>query len=73
MIDSEDVCRKWREGIDRNQNTAKFGKADMKDGLWRDAQGNKAIGSTEEPSNKVSGWVTGAKGMLKKMQDKGGF
>ena len=73
MIDSEDVCRKWREGIDRNQNTAKFGKADMKDGIWRDAQGNKAIGSTEEPSNKVSGWVTGAKGMLKKMQDKGGF
>ncbi|GAM86914.1 hypothetical protein ANO11243_049350 [Dothideomycetidae sp. 11243] len=73
MIDSEEVCRKWREGIERNQNTAKFGKADMRDGVWRDANGNKAEGSTEEPSSKAAGWVTGVKGMVKKMQDKGGF
>lgn len=73
MIDSEEICRKWREGIDRNQNTHKFGKADMKDGIWRDADGNKAEGTTEEPSNKAAGWVTGVKGMVKKMHDKGGF
>lgn len=73
MIDDEEMCRKWREGIERNQNTAKYGKADMEDGVWRDAQGNQGDGMTQEPSSKPAGWVTGVKGMVKKMQAKGGF
>lgn len=73
VIDSEEICRKWREGIERNQNTAKYGKADMQDGIWRDSQGNEADGMTKEPSNRPAGWVTGVKGMMKKMHDKGGF
>jgi len=40
MIDSEEVCRKWREGIERNQNTARFGRA-AEDGVWRDKHGNE--------------------------------
>lgn len=40
MIDSEEVCRKWREGIERNQNTARFGRA-AEDGVWRDEHGNE--------------------------------
>lgn len=72
MIDSEEVCRKWREGIERNQNTAKFGKAGIDDGVWRDQDGNEVEGSMGRPS-KGMGWVKGTMGMVKKMQDKGGF
>ena len=70
MIDSEEVCRKWREGIERNQNTAKFGKAGETDGVWRDENGKEAEGSMGKPSMP---WVKGVAGMMKKMQDKGGF
>lgn len=73
MIDDAETCRKWREGIERNQNTARYGKADMQDGIWRDAQGREGDGMTPEPSSKAMGWVTGAKGMMKKLHDKGGF
>lgn len=34
MIDSADVCRAWREGIERNQNTGKYGKASSVDGEY---------------------------------------
>lgn len=27
------------QGIERNQNTAKYGKANMADGIWRDHEG----------------------------------
>jgi phosphatidylserine/phosphatidylglycerophosphate/cardiolipin synthase-like enzyme len=71
MIDNEEICRKWREGIERNQNTAKFGKAG-KDGVWRDANGNVGAGSTGTPSAPV-GWFKGVIGMYKKAQAKGGL
>ena len=71
LIDSAEVCRKWREGIERNQNTWKFGQAGA-DGLWRDKDGKEAEGSMGRPG-KVAGWVKGAIGMAKKAQDKGGF
>ncbi len=73
LIDSEEVCRKWREGIERNQNTAMFGKASNEDGVWRDSKGQEAAGMTQEPSSKLNGYVIGVKGMVKKMHDKGGF
>ena len=72
MIDSEQICRKWREGIERNQNTKKFGKAGIDDGVWRDQEGKEAEGSMGRPSKPV-GWVKGAMGMVKKAQEKGGF
>ncbi len=72
LIDSGEVCRKWREGIERNQNTARFGRAGVDDGVWRDAQGKEAEGSMGRPG-KVEGWFKGAVGMMKKMLDKGGF
>lgn len=71
MVDSAEVCRKWREGIERNQNTWKFGKAGD-DGIWRDKNGNEAEGSMGRPG-KVTGWFKGAFGMVKKAQEKGGF
>jgi phosphatidylserine/phosphatidylglycerophosphate/cardiolipin synthase-like enzyme len=71
MLDSEEVCRKWREGIERNQNTRQFGGA-AKDGIWRDKDGNPGEGYMGDPG-KVEGLFKGVGGMLKKMKDKGGF
>ena len=70
LVDSKEVCRKWREGIERNQSTARFGIAGKKDGIWRDAQGKEAPGATGNPSM-VMGWVKGAMGMVKKAKDSG--
>ena len=72
MIDSEATCRKWREGIERNQNTAKYGKGSQEDGVWRDGEGKEAEGATKKSAPPVS-WVKGAMGMAKKLQEKGGF
>src|SRR6185369_5140070 len=43
MIDSQEVCEKWREAIERNQNTKAFGLV-AKDGIWRDEDGNPGKG-----------------------------
>jgi phosphatidylserine/phosphatidylglycerophosphate/cardiolipin synthase-like enzyme len=72
MIDSEETCRKWREGIERNQNTGKFGKGSQEDGIWRDENGQEAEGATGK-SNAPMSWVKGTIGMAKKLQEKGGF
>jgi phosphatidylserine/phosphatidylglycerophosphate/cardiolipin synthase-like enzyme len=71
MLDSEEICRKWREGIERNQNTSRFGVA-AEDGIWRDKDGNPGEGYMGNPG-KVEGLFKGVGGMLKKMKDKGGF
>ena len=71
LIDSAEVCAKWREAIERNQNTAKFGMA-SEDGVWRDKDGKEAEGSMGRPSAPVS-WVKGVVGMAKKAQEKGGL
>ncbi|CAM6096348.1 unnamed protein product [Calypogeia fissa] len=71
MLDSEEICRKWREGIERNQNTKRFGVA-ADDGIWRDKDGNPGEGYMGNPG-KVEALVKGVGGMLKKMKDKGGF
>ncbi len=72
MIDSEEICRRWKEGIDRNQNTARYGKAGVDDGMWRNKEGKEAEGSMGRPG-KVVGWFKGAMGMVKKAQEKGTF
>ena len=69
MVDSEEVCRKWREGIERNQNTALYGRAGQ-DGLWRDEHGREAEGATGMPST-LGGYVKGAIGMFKKARESG--
>jgi phosphatidylserine/phosphatidylglycerophosphate/cardiolipin synthase-like enzyme len=72
MIESAATCRKWREGIERNQNTRRFGKGSQEDGAWRDEDGHEATGATKVSAPPIS-WVKGAMGMAKKLQDKGGF
>lgn len=44
MIDSPILCRTWREGIERNQNTKQYGRA-RDDGCWYDKEGKLAEGS----------------------------
>jgi hypothetical protein len=71
MVDSTEICRKWREGIDRNQNTRKFGKV-ADDGIWRDAEGSPGKGYMGNPGS-VMGLVKGVFGMVMKMKGPGGF
>ena len=72
MIDSPEICRKWREGIERNQSTSRFGMAGIDDGVWRDREGKEAEGSLGKPTPPMS-WVKGVVGMAKKAQEKGGL
>ncbi|KHN94447.1 IQ calmodulin-binding motif protein [Metarhizium album ARSEF 1941] len=71
MVDSEEICRAWRAGIDRNQNTSAFGRV-AADGLWRDENGQPGEGYMGDPG-KVQGLVRGVVGMVSKMEGLGGF
>ncbi|KAJ4265269.1 hypothetical protein NW762_004554 [Fusarium torreyae] len=71
MVDSPEICRKWREGIDRNQNTKQFGRV-AKDGIWRDAQGNPGKGYMGNPGTAMA-LIKGVAGMIMKMKGAGGF
>lgn len=66
MVDSREVCEKWREGIDRNQNTLLFGRV-AEDGIWRDENGNPGEGYMGDPG-KIEGLIKGVAGMVKKME-----
>ena len=59
MLDSEEICKKWREGIERNQNTASFGAA-AEDGIWRDKDGHPGEGYMGNPG-KVEGLFKGVR------------
>lgn len=65
MIDSKEVCRAWREGIERNQNTRVYGRA-SEDGCWYDPKSGKlAEGSLgTEPGRFAS--LKGAVGTFQK-------
>jgi phosphatidylserine/phosphatidylglycerophosphate/cardiolipin synthase-like enzyme len=64
MIDSHEICGKWREAIERNQRTAMFGRVGG-DGIWRDAQGQPGQGYSGDPGM-VDGLFKGVAGMLNK-------
>nr|POF19892.1 hypothetical protein CFP56_52141 [Quercus suber] len=68
MIDSPVVCGAWREAIERNQNTARFGRA-RNDGCWYDDEGKLAKGSYGTSAGSFA-WATGLVGAVKKAQGK---
>ncbi|CAK4031533.1 phospholipase D nuclease [Lecanosticta acicola] len=69
MIDSPVVCKAWREGIERNQNTAIYGRA-KEDGCWYDPKtGKLAEGSYGHDAGKFSAFK-GFSGILKKAEGK---
>ncbi|KAJ6786956.1 hypothetical protein PWT90_04593 [Aphanocladium album] len=71
MIDSPEICTKWRNSIERNQNTERFGRV-AEDGIWRDAEGNLGAGYQGNPGV-VTGLVKGVIGMVMKAEGLGGF
>ncbi|KAM4057631.1 PLD-like domain-containing protein [Hirsutella rhossiliensis] len=66
MVDSPEICGKWREAIDRNQNTKVFGRV-ADDGVWKDAEGNPGEGYLGDPN-----LIKALAGMVK-MKGMGGF
>ena len=57
MIDSLTICKAWREGIERNQNTALYGRA-REDGCWYGKDGVLADGSYGLDAGRF-GWAKG--------------
>lgn len=66
MVDSKVVCKAWRDGIERNQNTAMYGRA-KEDGCWYDSTGKLAEGSLGTNAGHFA-WAKGIVGTLKKAQ-----
>ncbi|KAG9700951.1 hypothetical protein KCU95_g700, partial [Aureobasidium melanogenum] len=72
MVDSAEIVGKWREGVERNQNTGKLGKASNVDGIWRDASGNQAKGAIGVDAGKMA-WAKGIVGAVQRVRGAGGF
>ncbi|KAH7925600.1 hypothetical protein BV22DRAFT_1033871 [Leucogyrophana mollusca] len=70
MIDSPAVCREWRDGIRRNQNTQYHRLGN--DGIYRDTDGNELTDSTGVTSG-FKGVVKGVQGSIARVRGKGGF
>lgn len=68
LIDSPVICKAWREGIERNQNTAHFGRA-KEDGCWYDSEGKLAAGSFGTNAG-TFGWAKGIMGTINKASGK---
>ncbi|KAK4548088.1 hypothetical protein LTR36_010808 [Oleoguttula mirabilis] len=64
MIDAPTVCRAWREGIERNQNTKQYGRA-REDGCWYDGEGKLAEGSYGKSPSGMDR-IKGITGMIQK-------
>ncbi|KAK3400274.1 hypothetical protein B0T20DRAFT_452372 [Sordaria brevicollis] len=74
MVDSEEVCGLWMDGIRRNQNTALYGALDKEKGTWLDAEGKEADGVIGvDPGGRMKRWAKGAVGAVKRVQGTGGF
>ncbi|CAL5871539.1 uncharacterized protein PFLUO_LOCUS5792 [Penicillium psychrofluorescens] len=73
LIDSEIVCKKWIEVINRNQNTAKYGASSTKDGCWHDpVTGEIPNGSIGTDPGHFS-WARGIVGAVQRVRGAGGF
>lgn len=72
MIDSEQICREWRDAIERNQNTYRYGKASQNDGIWRDELGNEAKGAIGKDPGRFA-WAKGVIGAVQRVRGAGGF
>lgn len=66
MIDSALICKAWKEGIERNQNTHIYGAASQQDGCWYHPDtGQLAEGSLGTDAGHFS-WAKGIIGTVKK-------
>ncbi|KOS21218.1 hypothetical protein ESCO_004567 [Escovopsis weberi] len=69
MVDSQEICAQWRDGIERNQNTRLFGRV-AEDGIWRDSEGQPGEGYMGNPG-RFEALIKGVSGMLRKMKSAG--
>ncbi|KAJ5189160.1 MmgE/PrpD [Penicillium cf. griseofulvum] len=67
LIDSKLVCRAWTELINRNQNTAKYGAANTKDGCWHDPETGKISAGSIGPVPGRFSWAKGVVGAVQRM------
>ena len=72
LIDSPMVAKRWREGIERCQNTTKFGQASQEDGLYRMADGSLPPMSIGKDPGSFA-WAKGFYGAVQRVRGKGGF
>lgn len=72
MIDNPEICAKWREGIERNQNTGTYGASSQEDGIWRDESGNEAEGAIGKDPGRFA-WAKGVVGAVQRVRGAGGF
>ncbi|KAF3767910.1 hypothetical protein M406DRAFT_252746 [Cryphonectria parasitica EP155] len=72
LLESEQVCRAWIDGLRRNQNTHIYGALNKETGIWTDDQGNMADGAIGVDPGRFA-WAKGITGAIKRVQGVGGF
>lgn len=73
LVDSGMVCRAWREVVERNQNTGKYGLVSPEDGCWHDPEtGQIPEGSIGTDPGRFS-WARGVVGAVQRVRGAGGF
>ncbi|KAI1468868.1 uncharacterized protein F4812DRAFT_458396 [Daldinia caldariorum] len=72
LVDSGPACRAWIGALRRNQNTHRFGRVDVEDGVWRDEAGREAQGATGVDAGRFA-WVRGVVGAVQRVKGTGGF
>lgn len=72
LLESEQVCRAWIDGLRRNQNTHIYGALDKETGIWTDEDGNMADGAIGVDPGRFA-WAKGITGAIKRVQGVGGF
>lgn len=74
LIDSAQLAAEWHQGLNANQNTARFGLVDEKDGVWRARDGSERV--VQSSGTKTGGVFSGLKGIsgaIKRVRGTGGF
>ncbi|KAI0317533.1 hypothetical protein OF83DRAFT_1171920 [Amylostereum chailletii] len=73
LIDSPELVKEWRDGIDANQNTAAFGRVDEADGVWRAPESGEAVQASGVQTAGMFGRLKGLSGAVGRMRGTGGF
>jgi hypothetical protein len=72
MIDSEQVCKSWIDGLRRNQNTHLYGEVSKEDGVWRGSDGKGADDVIGIDPGRFS-WARGFLGAIDRVRGTGDF
>ncbi|OKL60936.1 hypothetical protein UA08_03715 [Talaromyces atroroseus] len=71
--DSPLICKIWRDAIERNQNTHKFGHVSSEDGCWHDPETGQIADGTIGPDPGRFSWAKGIVGAVQRVRGAGGF